>query len=295
MLRTVRADAIQVSQLIETRWTRYGKDRVYLRTADGADVGHVDLQARTVVAKAPGYETALEDCLARWASADEPVVPAQPIEPRTEPAPSAMKDAPKDFAKNAAGAAVRAKRDEVNSKAPVANLVARAFGVKTEERPWRDGAKGEEKVGRELARLGPVWRVLHAVEVGNRGSDIDHVVIGPPGVITLNTKRRPRGKAWVAERMVMVNGQRTDYLRNSRHEAQRAQRLLSVACCQPVAVKAVIVFVDLATITVKQMPEYVHVTTCRRLVRWLTSLPPTTSSDSVEQIFAKARFSTTWQ
>lgn len=56
--------------------------------------------------------------------------------------------------------------------------------------------------------------MLHAVEVGQNGSDIHHIVIGPPGVITLNAKRHPGGKAWVGERMVTVNGQKTDYLRN---------------------------------------------------------------------------------
>ena len=60
----------------------------------------------------------------------------------------------------------------------------------------------------------------------SRCATVDHIVIGPPGVIALNAKRHPGGKAWVGECMVMVNGQKTDYLRNSRFEAQRAARLL---------------------------------------------------------------------
>ncbi len=60
-----------MTQLIETRWTRYGKDRVYVKTADGADVGHVDLVARIVVANAPDYATELHDCLIRWTSTPE--------------------------------------------------------------------------------------------------------------------------------------------------------------------------------------------------------------------------------
>jgi hypothetical protein len=176
----------------------------------------------------------------------------------------------------------------------VLNLVARVFGMKTDERARRVGAKGEEKVASELAKLGPGWRVLHAVEVGQNGSDIDHVVVGPPGVITLNAKRHPGGKAWVGERMVMVNGQKTDYLRNSRFEAQRAARLLSAACGQPVAASAAVVFVDLDDLTVKQMPMDVHVTTQRRLMRWLQSLPTAIDEGSVDEIFSKARLSNTW-
>lgn len=298
------ADTPSVAQLIETRWTRYGKDRVYVKTPDGAEVGHVDLVTRTVVAKLPDYEPDLQHCLARWSGEDESTGEAArtPTLARSEmqapelavaDLPPATEDA-RDLAANIAGAAARAKRNEVNAQAPVMNLLARVLRVKTDERAWRIGAKGEERVGRELAKLGSSWRVLHAVQVGEHGSDIDHVVIGPPGVFTLNTKRHPGGKAWVGERLVMVNGQRTDYLRNSRHEAQRASRLLSTACNRKVTVTAAIVFVDLDDLTVKQMPSDVHVITRRRLVGWLRSLPAAIEVPEVEAIFAAARLSTTW-
>jgi hypothetical protein len=156
--------------------------------------------------------TAIVD-VAPWPPPPPSLIAPQPV---VEVAPV------RDLAANVAGAAARAKRDEVNAKAPVMNLAARAFGVKTEERAWRVGAKGEEKVAHELDKLGASWHVLHAVEVGDRGSDIDHVLIGPPGVITVNTKRHPDGKAWIGERSILVNGHRTDYLRNSRHEAPSA-------------------------------------------------------------------------
>ena len=55
-------------------------------------------------------------------------------------------------------------------------------------------------------------------------------------------------------------------------------------------------FVDLDDFTVKQMPVDVHVTTRRRLVRWLQSLPPTAiDGDAVDEIYAKARLSNTWK
>ncbi len=298
-----------MSQLIETRWTRYGKDRVYVKTADGADVGHVDLVTRTIVAKMPDYEADLQHCLARWSrpaeQAPEAVVEATPATALADPGiqtpelaateQASVDEHARDLAANVAGAAARAKRNEVNAQAPVLNMVARVLGVKTDERAWRVGAKGEEKVAGELSKLGPTWRVLHAVEVGEKGSDIDHVVIGPPGVFTFNAKRHPRGKAWVGERMVMVNGQRTEYLRNSRYEAQRAARLLSATCKREVAVKAAIVFVDLDDFTVKQMPTDVHVTTRLRLLGWLRSLPASIDESSIEAIYATARLSGTWK
>ena len=232
-----RVDMNVVVELIETRWKRYGKDRVYVKTVDGIDVGHVDLVARCVVSTVPAFELELKDCLRRWddrsgddappvvAAAESPTMHATVVGDLVDPnAVSMVEAAVVDLAANIAGAVVRAKRNEVNAEAPVKNFVARLLGVKTDERAWRVGAKGEEKIAGELVKLGPAWRVLHAVEVGKNGSDIDHVVIGPAGVITLNTKRHPGAKAWVGEHVVMVNGQRSDYLRNARFEAKRASR-----------------------------------------------------------------------
>jgi hypothetical protein len=42
-----------MSSLIEVPWNRYGHKRVYLKTADGVQVGHVDLIAQSVVSTAP--------------------------------------------------------------------------------------------------------------------------------------------------------------------------------------------------------------------------------------------------
>ncbi len=167
--------------------------------------------------------------------------------------------------------------------------------MKTDERSWRVGAEGERKVAAQLAKLGDGWRCLHSVEVGNRGSDIDHVVIGPPGVFTLNAKCHPGGKAWVGERAVLINGRKTHYLRNSRFEAERAARLLSDACGFPVAVKPILVFVDLGSYTVKQKPDDVMVLTRRRLAKWLRSLPSALDARTAEMIYTQARWSTTWK
>ena len=314
-----------MSQFVETRWTRYGHDRVYIRTADGVDCGHVDLKLRTVVPEHAEYESVLRDSLARWSADFGDGAPAESLSeqgtnPPTAESPEHAVDPsvdiantteastdvgatrsaepsdgqPGDLVMNPAGAAARARRNEVNAQAPVMNFVARVLGVTTEERSWRVGAKGEEKVAAQLTRLGQGWHRIHAVPIGDRGSDIDHVVLGPPGVFTLNSKRHPRGRAWIGAHAVMVNGQRTDYLRNSRFEASRASTLLSSACGFHVAVKPVIVFVDLEDITFKQMPSDVQVVTRMRLVRWLQSQPAVLDPAGVERILAAARQRTTW-
>ncbi len=306
-----------MTQLVESRWTRYGHDRVYLKTADGTDVGWIDLKSGGVHTADPDFTTTLEECRRRWipsagnaaderptaapptrgadrpesrASHDETATPP-PVELRPVPAPPP----PRDLSTNVPGAAARAKRDEVNAKAPVLHAVARVLGVKTDERAWRLGAKGETKVGKTLAKLPADWHVLHAVEVGDRGSDIDHVVIGPAGVFTLNTKTHLGGKAWVAERAVQVNGHKTDYLRNSRHEARRASRLLSKACGVAIDVQPVIVFAGLDKFVVKAQPRDVHVTTRGQVLDLFRSLPRALDAVAADAIYSHARLSTTWR
>ncbi len=193
-----------------------------------------------------------------------------------------------------AGAAARAKRDEVNRQAPVLNAVARVLGVKTDERNWRVGAKGEEKVGKELSTLAKGWRVVHAVPVSEAGTDIDHVVIGPAGVFTLNSKRHPDGKVSVYDRALWVNGFKVDYLQKARSEARRATKLLTAACGFDVNVRSAIVFVDLADIKEKGQPEDVIVTTRLRLIRLLQNLPACLSPEQVAHIHHHACDSTTW-
>jgi hypothetical protein len=93
--------------------------------------------------------------------------------------------------------------------------------VHTDERAWRIGADGERKVADRLARLPQAWTVLHALPVGARGADIDHLVIGPGGVFTINTKHHPDARIWVGGDTFLVNGKRYPYVRNARHEAAR--------------------------------------------------------------------------
>lgn len=186
-------------------------------------------------------------------------------------------------------------RPSAKAHAPVWNLVARVLGVKTDERNWRVGAEGEEKVGRRLGSLPHAWHQLHSIPVGDNGSDIDHLVIGPGGVFSLNTKHHPGGAIWLTERGVRVNGQSMPYLHKSRFEAERASKLLTAACSIPVHVQPVIVFVDTAKLVIKGTPEDVAVTTCRELRRFLTKQPTRLTQLAADHIYVMARSSVTWQ
>ncbi|GAA1061835.1 NERD domain-containing protein [Agromyces bracchium] len=124
-----------------------------------------------------------------------------------------------------------------------------------ELRSWHTGAVGERHIGWLLGRLGPEWTVLHSVPVGTDGSDIDHVIVGPPGAFTINTKHHAGKSIWVAGNVLQVNGEYQPYIRNAVHEARRAQQLLARESGLTVEVTGIIVLVGARQLTVKQEPD----------------------------------------
>ena len=155
---------------------------------------------------------------------------------------------------------------------------------------------GRRDGGCELSRIARSgdWRFVHSVPVGTRGSGIDHVLVGPGGVFTINTKAHRDAHIWVGPNTIMVSGHKQPYLRNSRHEASRASKLLSAATGFEVRAHPVIAMVDPRNITYRNPPADVTVVTRRGLKRWVWNLPPILDDHQVEAIFSAVRRSTTW-
>lgn len=203
-----------------------------------------------------------------------------------------------DLAANAPGAQAREQARTAREAAPVKTVLARLLGVHTAERAWRIGAEGEVKVAAALAKVvarGPRWRVLHAIPVGERGADIDHLVIGPGGIFTVNAKHHPGARIWVGGSTVLVNGQRQPYVRTSRHEAARAAKLLTAACGFSVPVEGLIVTVRAEDVVIKQQPEGVSVVPRHQITRWLLQREDGHPPEMLEAVYEMARRSMTWR
>ncbi|WP_137846474.1 nuclease-related domain-containing protein [Microbacterium sp. 2FI] len=161
---------------------------------------------------------------------------------------------------------------QVQASVPGRSTVSKLFGrspLSADSRPWYLGALGELRVAQRLATLDAGWTVLHSVPIGDRGSDIDHVVIGAAGVFTINTKLHEDARIWVGSKRLLVNGQKTEHLRNSRYEAQRVEKLLTAATGFPTATHPAIVIVGARSITIREQPDDVAVLRDTELVRWL--------------------------
>lgn len=293
------------------RWRRYGKDRLYIEDADGAKVGWWDLLTDEGHPESEGDQELLAEAVQRWradegrsgAEVEEVLEPA-PVDPEPEvvgvetDVPAIPERPWLDLSVNVAGEAARSQAVALRDAAPVRTMVARALGVHTNERAWRIGADGEEKVAAQFERLlkkDPRWQFIHAIPVGSRGSDIDHLVIGPGGVFTVNTKNHPSAKIWVGGDTFMVNGNRQPYVRNARHEAARAAKLLSDACGQPIHVEGLIAVVNAIDVTIKSPSKDVTVVPRRQIATWLSRHGDVLDPERQSMIFDAARRSTTWR
>jgi hypothetical protein len=196
-----------------------------------------------------------------------------------------------------AGQAVIEKLLADREGVPPRSFLGRVFGadpLRPDNYPWYKGAVGEIAVGRLLERLGPEWAVLHAVPVGAGTSDIDHVLIGPAGVFTLNTKNHAGQPVWVAGRTLLVAGKKQRHLYNASHEAARAAKLLARSLNQPVEVTGVVVVVNPKSMTVRAKPSGAAVVTNRQLLRWLSGRPSVLTPPQVAVITAAAVRPGTW-
>lgn len=275
-------------------WRRYGQLRIYV-SADRDPVGWFDPHTGRSQLSQPRWHDefwAAVRAECQRLSADgqigEPEFPA-------EASPAAPGD---DLAGNVPGASARARARELRHEHPLLTSAAAVLGIRTSAEQFAAGARGERIVGRQLnrwaARYG--WHVLHAVPVGQRGADIDHVVIGLFGVVTVNTKTTGTA-VWVGEYGLTIGGKPVDYLRTSRREASRASRLLHRATGLDVPVQSAIVFAGARRITVRHGgPTDVAVLPApRALLRWLRKQPPALQPDHVEAIYEAARSPSTWQ
>ncbi|MHC5796742.1 nuclease-related domain-containing protein [Lacisediminihabitans sp. FW035] len=175
--------------------------------------------------------------------------------------------------------------------------LGRALGrtpLHPDARSWYSGALGEIVVANALSQLSDEWTVLHAVPVGSGHSDIDHVILGPGGIYTINTKNHSGQKIWIGGSTFLVNGYKQEHMRESAHEADRASRLLSTITGRPVIVTPLIVVVNPASITTGRKRPRVTVLSSNTLGRWLVRRPRVLSDRAAAHFSMFAEERSTW-
>ena len=185
------------------------------------------------------------------------------------------------------------------------------------DRSWRVGADGEFAVADLLATLAAVsrwnrlrgrtqlWRVLHSVPLGDghghASGDVDHLLVGPPGLVSINTKHHRTGKLYLDGDQLVLNGHRTDYVPKARREADRVTRLLQatlaahghIELAGRVSVRPLLVIVGGRLMT-DRWPAGVTVVMTSTLIHAVRAFPTALDPDEVAAVYELARRSTTW-
>ncbi len=160
---------------------------------------------------------------------------------------------------------------------------AQLFARKQTTEAFRIGAEGERMTGEILDRLPTGWHVLRDLPMPGGRGNIDHVVVGPPGVFTIETKNYANGVV-IRGGVARSNGRRLDKV------VAQADRQVRVVSAVTGATVIPIVVVHGKGVTVEgwfQRPVIDGVRFCsdRRLHRALLAhRRPTLDSDRADRL-----------
>jgi hypothetical protein len=303
-----------MSDLTVNPWKRHGKDRLYVNLPDGTTVAWADRLTKVITIKVVKYRDEAVVLLRKHlgdsvsvrsekprprAAAESPIVtpPRQPADtsPSRRRQPVALPEltVADDLAENRPGAVVL---ETIAARGPsvLKRFWTRALRRSSEWDSWYLGLEGERRVGRELQRLSASgWKALHGVPKAN-GGDIDHLLIGPGGVFTINTKHHQNASVWVGDTMAKVNrGQPVPYAAASQAEASYAQEVLERHCGFPVPVEPVLVFVGVASLQ-RAVTQYAVRIYQEREVSALAPLSGKLTAEQIERAYSVARHRRAW-
>jgi hypothetical protein len=160
------------------------------------------------------------------------------------------------------------------------------FRPSPETQAWQRGAAGERHVARLLEPLVQQgWGVNHDLRVPGSKANIDHVVVGPPGIFAIDAKHyrgrlhlSPDGLLWYGHSLLAPT------LSTTRWEADKLQARIGAPDIAVVPIVAVVG----ATVPFGQVTAHdVTVIPARRLPGLLRSLPPTLTPERAREVAAQ--------
>jgi hypothetical protein len=181
-----------------------------------------------------------------------------------------------------------------NLAAPAGVTVAAGLGWLLRFRPslgtvaWRRGAGRERRTARLLAPLERQgWAVLHDLAIPGTQANIDHLVIGPGGVLAIDSKQYrgqlrvdPDGMVWQGRHLLV------SALRTTLWEADQADEVLGIA---DLTVAAIVAVHGASVPWGALRAEGVTVVPARRLPDLLGALPPVLGPERVAWLADRAR------
>jgi hypothetical protein len=162
------------------------------------------------------------------------------------------------------------------------------FRPSADSRAWRRGAAGERRTARLLAPLERHgWAILHDLAIPGSPANIDHLVIGPGGVLVIDSKQY-RGRLLLDSYGMLWHGRYllVSALRTVRWAADQADEVLGIADIEIPAVVAV----HGASVPWGQVcADGVTIVSAGRVPDLLESLPPILGPERVVWLANRAR------
>lgn len=152
-------------------------------------------------------------------------------------------------------------------------------------RSWYRGALGEIQVAKTLGALPAGWTVLYSLDSAPEASDL---IIGPAGAFTISTRNHSRQRVWVGEDQLLVNGRRTNHIRDARYEARRLSHLLGVI------VTPIIAVVDPATLIINERADGVEVLDSSQLAGFIARRKPRLPDATIASLAERAGLDGSW-
>ena len=200
----------------------------------------------------------------------------------------AAADAGRDLSLNRPGQLGAEKSAELRRRAPVRAIVDRLLRRPSDQRIWRLAAAGERRVARTLRRLPPSWHVLHGVPIGLADDVVDHLVIGPAGVIVVNVEDGRWRSAVARSSSMTIDGRPRGVVQ----ETARAARYAGVVLEAPVLAVAATIGNPPPT---RHHDSEVMTLDHAELPGWIASRPDVIDAERVCALVDVARRESAWR
>ncbi|TFC28766.1 NERD domain-containing protein [Cryobacterium sp. TMT1-3] len=204
-------------------------------------------------------------------------VPARDSEPARSAVPF-IPTAPGRFA----GQSVVEELLRQHGDRPQRSRLARTLGASpldANELSWLRAAQAEMIVGDILARLPEGYSVYHSLPIRHTAFWVDHLVVGPGGIFSINSKTHWDRDLTGSQRSIPIGEHAMPYLRDARFESAQITALLAKAMPATSVVQPVIVLVNPHKILLARKPDTVTVIDSPRLRRWLVGRPQVFSAE----------------
>lgn len=173
-------------------------------------------------------------------------------------------------------------RDRIPAQALIEHVLAHPDA----DAAWHRAAQGQRVVAGLLEHLPAGWTALHSLPVAGEDVVVDHLLVGPAGVLPVTTASHPGRRMVVAGRIVTVGGRRLPTVLGAEADGDRVGRLLVAHGLGVVPVAPVVAVAAPTRLVVQERPRGVAVVPAETLRNRLADKPQVLDPETVARVLA---------